>query len=161
MAYSVNKVTLLGNLGQDPEIKTTPNGAQVANFSVACTERWTDQSGQKQERTEWVRCVAWRKLAEIIGQYVKKGDKIYVEGKLQTREWEDKNGGGKRYTTEVVVDEVVLLGGNGGNGGGQRQGSQGGQRQGGAAHGGDTGFDDFGPGAGVSPGAAADDDLPF
>ena len=159
MAGSVNKVIIIGNLGQDPEIRTTPSGAQVANFSVACTERWKDKDQNPQERTEWVRCVAWRQLADIVGKYVKKGDKIYLEGKLQTRSWDDPNGGGKKYATEVQVTEVTLLGNS--NGGGQRQGGGQGGGSRGAAAGGDTGFEDFGPGAGVTPAGAADDDLPF
>ena len=96
MAASLNKVMLIGNLGADPEIRNTPGGAQVANFRVACTENWTDQSGQRQERTEWVTIVAWRKQAEIAQRFLRKGSRVYVEGKLQTRTWEDKNGGGKR-----------------------------------------------------------------
>ena len=103
MAGSLNKVMLIGNLGADPDVRTTPNGAQVANFRVACTESWTDQSGQKQERTEWVTIVAWKKLSEIIQRFLRKGSKVYVEGKLQTRTWEDTNGG-KRYATEVLCE---------------------------------------------------------
>lgn len=111
MAGSLNRATLIGNLGADPEVRATPNGAKVANFRVACSESWKDQSGQKQERTEWVTCIAWRQTAEIVEKYVRKGSKVYVEGKLQTRSWEDKNGGGKRYATEVLVDRVMMLDG--------------------------------------------------
>ena len=111
MAQSLNKVQLIGNLGADPEIRSTPNGAKVANFRVACSESWKDQSGQKQERTEWVTCVAWKVTAEIVEKYVRKGSKLYVEGKLQTRQWEDKNGGGKRYATEVLVERIMMLDG--------------------------------------------------
>ena len=109
---SVNKVILIGNIGSDPEVKTTPSGVQVANFSLATTESWTDKAGERQERAEWHRLVLWRKLAEIAGQYLKKGAKIYIEGKLQTRSWEDQSGQ-KRYTTEVVVDQMEMLDGKG------------------------------------------------
>ena len=109
---TVNKVILIGNLGSDPEVKTTPQGAQVANFSLATSEAWTDKaSGEKKEKAEWHRLVLWRRLAEIAGQYLKKGAKIYIEGKLETRSWEDKEGQ-KRYTTEVVVDQLEMLGGD-------------------------------------------------
>lgn len=109
MAGSLNKVMLIGNLGDDPEVRNTPSGGQVANFRVACTESWTDQSGQCQERTEWVTVVAWKKLAEVAQKYLRKGSKVYVEGKLQTRSWEDKNGGGKRFATEVQCDQLTML----------------------------------------------------
>ncbi|MFQ5602756.1 MAG: single-stranded DNA-binding protein [bacterium] len=105
---SVNKVILVGNLGQDPELKYTPSGAAVTNFSIATNEVWKDNDGNKQERTEWHRVVLWRRLAEIAGEYLKKGSKIYVEGRLQTRSWEDKDGV-KRYTTEVLVDNMTML----------------------------------------------------
>ena len=105
----INDVRVAGHLGRDPEVRTTPNGATSATFSIACTERWTDQSGQKQERTEWVTCVAWRKDAELAQMFLRKGSRAYVEGKLQTRTWEDKNGGGKRSATEVVVKRILLL----------------------------------------------------
>lgn len=107
---SVNKVILIGNLGKDPEIRYMPNGEAVANFSLATTEKWKDKSGEKQEKCEWHNCVAYKKLAEIIGQYVKKGSSIYVEGKLQTRKWQDKEGK-DRYTTEIIVNEMKMLGG--------------------------------------------------
>lgn len=105
----LNKVMLIGNLGKDPEVRTTPGGAVVANFSVACTERWKDQSGQKQERTEWVNVVVWKKTAEIAQRFLRKGSKVYVEGKLQTRSWDDTATGQKRYATEVIGDQLVLL----------------------------------------------------
>ena len=107
---SINKVMLIGNLGSDPELRFTPSGVQVANFSLATTESWTDKSGERQERAEWHRIVLWRRLAEIAGQYLKKGSKIYIEGKLQTRSWEDQNGQ-KRYTTEVVANSMEILDG--------------------------------------------------
>lgn len=115
MAGSLNKVQLIGNLGADPEVRSTPNGAQVATFRVACSETWKDQSGQRQERTEWVAVVAWRQQAEIAQKYLHKGSKVYVEGKLQTRTCEDKNGGGKRYATEVLCDRFLMLDGRQGN----------------------------------------------
>jgi len=105
----LNKVMLIGNLGKDPEVRTTPQGATVANFSVACTERWKDQSGQRQERTEWVNVVLWRQTAEIAQRFLRKGSKVYIEGKLQTRSWDDTATGQKRYVTEVIGDQLVLL----------------------------------------------------
>jgi single-strand DNA-binding protein len=109
MAGSVNKVTIIGNLGQDPETRYTPSGVAVCNFSVATSESWKDKdSGEKKERTEWHRIVAWGKLGELCGEYLSKGKKAYIEGKLQTREWEDKQGV-KRYTTEIVAKDVVFL----------------------------------------------------
>src|SRR3989338_1068547 len=107
---SVNKVILIGRLGQNPEVRYTPSGAAVANFSVATNENWTDKSGQKQERTEWHRVVVWGKLAELCGQYLAKGRQVYLEGRLQTRSWDDKEGV-KRYTTEIVAQTVQFLGG--------------------------------------------------
>lgn len=107
---SVNKVILLGRLGQDPELKYTPSGTAVCNFSMATSENWNDKSGQKQERTEWHRIVVWGKLAELCNQYLSKGRQAYVEGRLQTRSWDDKTGG-KRYTTEVNASTVQFIGG--------------------------------------------------
>src|SRR5574344_1266301 len=106
----VNKAVILGNVGNDPELRYMSNGKAVANFTVATSEQWKDQQGQKQERTEWHRMVAYDKLAEIIGQYVKKGSKLYLEGKLQTREWQDQQGQ-KKYTTEIIVNEMQMLDG--------------------------------------------------
>ena len=113
---SLNKVTLIGNLGKDPELSYTPSGVAVAKFSVATGERWKDQEGNLQEHTEWHNIVAWRKLAEICGQYLKKGSKVYLEGKLQTRSWDDKNTGVKRYTTEIIADDLIMLDSKGGGG---------------------------------------------
>ncbi len=105
----VNKVILIGNLGQDPDIRTMNNGEQVANFSLATSETWNDRhSGEKREKTEWHRCVAYRRLAEIIGQYVHKGSKLYLEGRLETRKWQG-NDGQNRYTTEIIVNEMQML----------------------------------------------------
>jgi len=120
MARGVNKVFLIGNLGQDPEVRFMPSGNPVANFSLATTDTWTDkQSGQRQERTEWHRCNAFGKLAEIIQQYVKKGSKVYVEGSIHTRKWQDQSGQ-DRYSTELKVRDMQML-----------DGRQGGQQQGG------------------------------
>ena len=107
---SVNKVILLGRLGQDPELKYTPGGAAVCNFSMATTESWTDKQGQKQEKTEWHRIVVWGKLAELCNQYLAKGRQAFVEGRLQTRSWDDKDGT-KRYTTETMATTVQFIGG--------------------------------------------------
>lgn len=107
---SVNKVILLGRLGQDPELKYTPGGAAVCNFSMATTEAWTDKQGQKQEKTEWHRIVVWGKLAELCNQYLAKGRQAFVEGRLQTRNWDDKDGT-KRYTTEIMASTVQFIGG--------------------------------------------------
>ncbi|MBI4042039.1 MAG: single-stranded DNA-binding protein [Deltaproteobacteria bacterium] len=107
---SVNKVIIVGNLGADPEVRYTNTGSAVANFNVATTENWTDKTtGQRQEKTEWHRVVAWGKLAQVCGEYLRKGRQVYVEGRLQTRSWEDKEGA-KRYTTEVVANTVQFLG---------------------------------------------------
>lgn len=106
---SVNKVILVGRLGQNPELRYTPSGAAVANFSLATNETWVDKSGQKQERTEWHRIVVWGKLAELCGQYLAKGRQAYVEGRLQTRQWQDKDGQTK-YTTEIQAQTIQFLG---------------------------------------------------
>jgi single-strand DNA-binding protein len=157
----VNKVILVGNLGKDPEVRYTPGGQAVANFTIATNENWTDKSGQKQERTEWHRIVVWGKLAELCSEYLSKGRQVYVEGRLQTREWNNKEGA-KQYTTEVVATQVVFLSG------GERSQGRGSSRPaaGGGAGG---GADDFGqppppyeeaPGPGGA-GAKAEDDIPF
>ncbi len=104
----LNKVMLIGHLGKDPEIRATQSGTSVVTFTVATTEKWTDKDGQKQEATEWHRIVAWRKLAEICGNYLHKGSKVYIEGKLQTRKWQDQNGNDK-YTTEIVANDMKML----------------------------------------------------
>jgi single-strand DNA-binding protein len=110
---SVNKVILVGNLGRDAELRYTPGGAAVATINMATTEVWNDKAGQKQEKTEWHRVILWGKTAESLTEYLTKGKQIYVEGRLQTRQWDDKDGN-KRYTTEIRSDRVVLLGGGGG-----------------------------------------------
>ncbi|MGO8757885.1 MAG: single-stranded DNA-binding protein [Terracidiphilus sp.] len=109
MAKSVNKVILLGNVGKDPEIRSTPNGVMVANFSLATSDRFQDPQGNWQDRTEWHNLVAFKRLAEIVRDYVKKGSKLYIEGKIQTRSWEDKETKAKRYKTEILVNDLSLL----------------------------------------------------
>ena len=118
MAKSVNKVILLGNVGKDPEFKMLPSGQGVANFSIATAERYKDKGGEWQERTEWHNLVAYARLAEIVRDYVKKGTKLYIEGRLTTRSWDDKESGKKVYRTEIVVADLSLLSGRGEEGGG-------------------------------------------
>lgn len=117
---SVNKVILVGNLGKDPELKYTPSGAAVANFSIATSENFKDREGNRQTKTEWHNIVVWRQLAEICGKYLHKGKQVYIEGKLQTRKWQDRDGN-DRYTTEIVADQMQMLGraGDDSQGGGQ------------------------------------------
>jgi single-strand DNA-binding protein len=153
----INKVILIGNVGRDPELRYTASGTAVANFSLATTRRFKDRDGNQREETEWHRCVAWARLAEIINQYAPKGKQIYVEGRLQTRQWDDKDGN-TRYTTEIVIEEMKLLGGRvegGGGGGGDSSygGSSGGY--GGGGGGGET----IGAPSGGAP--VTDDDIPF
>jgi single-strand DNA-binding protein len=152
---SVNKVILIGNLGKDPEIKYTPQGTAVAKLTIATNERYKDKEGNWQDRTEWHNVVLWQRLAEIAGEYLKKGGKVYIEGRLQTRSWDDKQNGQKKYMTEVVGNDLVLLGGRGegaGEGGGHSRG---------AAAGGNN-FDQRTPEhepAGATP--ISDEDIPF
>ncbi len=167
MSRSLNKVTLIGNLGTDPEVRSTTGGNRVATFSLATSRTWNDAGGQKQEKTEWHRCVVWNtkssQLADIVERYVKKGDKLYVEGRIEYRQWQDKDGQ-TRYSTEINVRELIMLGGSGGRGGGDYEGESGGQRPRAAAApqkakapaAGGEDFEDF-------PGALndEDDDLPF
>ena len=115
---SVNKVILIGNLGKDPEVKYTPSGTPVAKITLATNERFKDKNGEWQDRTEWHNVVLWQRLAEIAGEYLKKGGKVYIEGRLQTRSWDDKQTNQKKYMTEVVASDLVLLGGRGEGGGG-------------------------------------------
>ena len=171
MSRSLNKATLIGNLGNDPEVRSTAGGNRVATFSLATSRSWNDAGGTKQEKTEWHRCVVWNtktsQLADIVEKYVKKGDKIYVEGRIEYRQWQDKENQ-TRYSTEINVRELIMLGGGAGGGGrpsGDFEGESGtGARPRAAAGspskakagaGGDD-FEDF-------PGALADedDDLPF
>lgn len=109
MANGINKVILIGNLGKDPDLRYTPNGTAVASFSLATNERWKDKEGNYQDRTEWHRIVAWSKLAETVGEYLKKGSQVFIEGKIRSRTWEDQNGV-KRTTTEIVANNLVMLG---------------------------------------------------
>ena len=147
----VNKVIIMGRLGQSPESKYLPNGGMVTNLSIATSETWKDkQSGEKREKTEWHRCVAFRKPAEILAKHLSKGDMIYIEGKLQTRSWEDKDGN-KRYTTEIVVDQFSFIGG--GNGGSGKKGGSG-------NGGGKPQFDDA-PDYSADDADFASDDIPF
>ena len=170
MSRSLNKAILIGNIGSDPEIRTVGSGGKVATFSVATSRSWNDQAGAKQEKTEWHRCVVWNNskgsgLADVVERYVKKGEKIYVEGEIEYRQWNDKEGQ-TRYSTEIRVRELMLLGGRPGGGGGSDDMDGGAPRRAAspargkpaaapAAAGGDD-FSDF-------PGALEDedDDLPF
>jgi len=116
MARGINKVILIGNLGADPEIRHMPNGSAVANINLATSESWKDKNtGEQQERTEWHRVVLFQRLAEIVAEYLKKGSKIYIEGRLQTRKWQDKTTGQDRYTTEIIANEMQMLDSRGGN----------------------------------------------
>ena len=157
---SVNKVILVGNLGRDAELRYTPGGAPVATLNLATTEVWNDKtSGQKQEKTEWHRIVLWGKSAESLSEYLTKGKQIYVEGRLQTRKWQDKDGHDK-YTTEIRGDRIVLLGGGGGGGGGMAGGGRPQQRGAGAgASSGGGGADHEPMGEPISD--LTDDDIPF
>jgi single-strand DNA-binding protein len=135
---SVNKVILIGNLGKDPEVKYTASGTPVAKFSLATNERFKDKAGEWQDRTEWHNIVAFQRLAEIVGEYVKKGGKLYIEGRLQTSSWDDKESGQKKYRTEIIANDLVLLSGRGGGddageggGGGRSRGGAGSSRGGG------------------------------
>lgn len=124
MARGVNKVILIGNLGQDPEVRFTPSGSAVCNLNLATTDTWNDrQSGQRQERTEWHRVVMFNKLAEVAQQYVKKGSRLYIEGRLQTRKWQDQSGN-DRYSTEIVANDMQMLDTRGEGGGGNFSGGR-------------------------------------
>ena len=147
---TVNKVIIVGNLGRDAEVRRTPNGTAVSTISVATTESWTDKSsGERQEKTEWHRVVIWGRTAESLEQYLLKGRQVYVEGKLQTRKWQDRDGHDK-YTTEIRSDRVVLLGGRGAEGGDGSRVSSGGGASGGG-----------GGGAVSGPPELTEDDIPF
>ncbi|MFN2442529.1 MAG: single-stranded DNA-binding protein [Thermoanaerobaculia bacterium] len=126
MSSSINKVILIGRLGRDPEVKSTPSGTTVAKFSIATDEKFTDRNGERQERTEWHNIVAWAKLAEICGQYLKKGKLVYIEGSLRTDSWDDKETGVKKYRTEIVARDMQMLdrkGDDEGGGGGRSTGA--------------------------------------
>ena len=156
MAKSVNKVILLGNVGKDPEIRSTAGGAIVANFTLATSDRFQDAQGNWQDRTEWHTLVAFKRIAEIIRDYVKKGSKLYVEGKLQTRSWDDKETGVKKYRTEIVVFDLSLLSGRedggSGSGGYSRSASSSSNTEQRPA----AGHDEYSQSAEIS-----DDDIPF
>jgi len=155
---SVNKVILIGNLGQDPEVRYMPNGNAVANVTLATTESWKDRNtGENQERTEWHRIVLFRRLAEIAGEYLRKGSKVFVEGKLQTRKWQDQNGQ-DRYTTEIVADQLQMLDSRAGGGGAAPMGNPASSAQG---RGGGAGGGDAGTSGGGFGGGDFDDDIPF
>ncbi len=176
---SLNKAILIGNLGKDPEVRAIASGAKVANFSIATTESYTGKDGNKVDKTEWHNIVMWRGLAEVAEKYLRKGSQVYIEGRLQTRSWDDQNGQ-KRYTTEIVADNMVMLG-RPGQGGGRSEGASGGnegfQRQqepvssprygnggNGGASGGMGGGGGGGMGGGPSPSSMppqVEDDLPF
>ena len=165
MSRSLNKVVLIGNLGNDPEVRSTTGGNRVATFSLATSRSWNDQSGVKQEKTEWHRCVVWNtkgsQLADIVERYVKKGDKLYVEGRIEYRQWQDKENQ-TRYSTEINVREMIMLGGGKGGGGGDYDGESAPRRAPAPASkaktpaAGGEDFEDF-PGT-LNDG---DDDLPF
>jgi single-strand DNA-binding protein len=161
---SLNKVMLIGNLGKDPEVRAIPSGAKVANFSIATTESYMDKNtNQKVEKTEWHNIVMWRGLAEIAEKYLRKGSQIYVEGRLQTRSWDDQNGQ-KRYTTEVIVDQMQMLGSprnreRGEGGGFQRSEPAMNTRSSGGNFGGGQGGGGYSAPASLPP--QAEDDLPF
>jgi single-strand DNA-binding protein len=165
MSRSLNKVQLIGNVGSDPEVRATQSGARVAKLSLATNRTFPDKSGQQQERTDWHRLTFFGKLADIVEQWVHKGDKIYVEGRLEYSQTQDDQGATK-YWTDIVVNEMMMLGGQGGAGGG---GAAGGEYAGGAARGARGGGRGFGGGSGSGGGAPApdrplsepDDDLPF
>ncbi len=155
MAKSVNKVILLGNVGKDPEIKSTPSGVAVATFSIATSERFKDKTGNWQDRTEWHNLVAYQRTAEIIRDYVKKGSKLYVEGRLQTSSWDDKTTGQKKYRTEIIVGDLSLLSGKGEGDGGASGGSS-------YARSNTASFDQSGPAQDYSQATEiTDDDIPF
>lgn len=122
MAYAINKAILIGNLGQDPELRYTGNGTAVCNMRLATTDRYKDGAGEMVERTEWHNVVAWARLAEICGEYLRKGSKVYFEGQLQTRSWEDRDGN-TRYTTEIRARDMLMLDSRGGNGSGNGAGN--------------------------------------
>ena len=153
---SVNKVILLGNLGKDPEVKYTPQGTAVAKFTIATNERFKDKAGEWQDRTEWHNLVAWARTAEIVGEYLKKGGKVYIEGSLRTSSWDDKQTNQKKYKTEIVVNDLVLLSGRG-----EGAGDSGGHARGAAA----SSFDQRTPEPEPEPATAStpitDEDIPF
>ena len=163
MARGLNKVMLIGNLGADPEVHYTAGGAAVANVRLATADTWRDKdSGETQERTEWHRVVFFGRLAEIVEQYVKKGSQLYIEGRIQTRKWQDKDGN-EKFSTEIVASDMQMLGGRGGAGGGPSGGGErGGSNYGGGGGGGSGGSRNDSPPRGqAEPPMDFDDDIPF
>lgn len=156
----INKVILVGRLGRDPEVRSTPQGTSVAKFTVATDERFTDRAGEKQERTEWHNIVAWGKLGEICGQYLKKGKLVYIEGSIRTDSWDDKESGQKKYRTEIIANTMKMLDRReeGGSGGGGGYGGGGGSYGSGSSYGNSRG-PKSGPGPDMGP--DDDDDVPF
>jgi single-strand DNA-binding protein len=155
---SVNKVILVGNLGKDPEVKYTPSGTAVAKFTLATNDRFKDKEGNWQDRTEWHNITAWARTAEIVGEYLKKGSKVYIEGSLRTHSWDDKQTGQKKYMTEINVNDLVMLSGKGEGGGGGD--FSGGSR--GASSGGGNNFDQRTPEQEpTASGPITDEDIPF
>jgi single-strand DNA-binding protein len=149
---SLNRVQLIGNLGKDPEIKYTPSGTPVAKITIATNERFKDKSGEWQDRTEWHNVVLWQRLAEIAGEYLKKGGKVFIEGRLQTRSWDDKQTGQKKYATDIVASDLILLGGRGEGGDYNKSSSN------------NNNFDQRTPEAepaAVGSGPISDEDIPF
>lgn len=155
-----NKAFLLGNLGRDPEVRSLPSGQPVANFPMATSRKWRDRDGNQQEQTEWHQIVCFGRLAEIAGQYLTKGKQVFVEGRIQTRSWDDRNTGEKKYRTEVVADNFQMLGGPGGPGGGGGRGG-GYPEYGESDWGGSGSGPDSGGESGGGPSGADDDDIPF
>ena len=162
MAKGINKVILVGNLGNDPDIRYTAGGAAVANISVATAESWKDKSsGEKVEKTEWHRVVFFGRLAEIVGEYLRKGSQVYIEGRLQTRKWQDKEGA-DRYTTEIVANEMQMLGGKGSSAGGSAASNWGYQKPQESPSSGSDGNPTYNnPAPGVGSADDFDDDIPF
>ncbi len=159
MARGINKVILIGHLGADPETRAMPSGSSVANLRIATTESWRDkQSGEQQERTEWHRVALFGRLAEIAGEYLRKGSQVYIEGSLRTRKWQDKQGN-ERYSTEIVANDMQMLGGRGGSGSGSGSGAAGASPGAGSRE----PAPEYASGGSSGEGAGADfdDDIPF
>lgn len=165
MARGINKAIIVGNLGRDPEVRYSANGAAITNITVATSDVWKDKNtGENQERTEWHRIVFFGRLAEIAGEYLKKGSQVYIEGRIQTRKWQDQSGQ-DRYTTEIVANEMQMLGGRGGQGEPQYESVSGGGRgsssRAGGGQGGTSGSAGGGAGGGAPEFDDFDDDIPF
>lgn len=150
MSEGLNRVILIGNIGQDPEVRHTQGGQGILNLRIATSESWMDKDGERKERTEWHTVIMWGKRGEALGKFLTKGSRLCAEGRLQTRSWEDKSGA-KRYTTEIVANNIVLLGDR----------SEGGSRRGGGDNDGPPPSDDYAPPSGGGGGGFGDDDIPF